>query len=49
MSHRQDRPLRENDAAVETLDGIELPVFVKGFLSNGPKHPIEDKFRENHF
>ena len=47
LSKRQDRPLRDNDGAIKTLDKLELPVFVQDLLAYGPKHPKKDKINEN--
>ena len=39
LLQRQDKTLREtNNIAIRTLEGIELPVFVKKMLSYCPKH-----------
>ena len=48
LSQRPNKPLRENNTAIKTLDLIELPVFVKELLSNAPKHPVTGKFIETH-
>ena len=50
LSERQDKPLgRRNERSVKVLDNIELPEWIYGVLSMGPKHPIRDKFNETHF
>ena len=48
MSHPQDGPVTENNSAVKTLDGTELPVFFKKFPTYGPKYSIEAYFNESH-
>ena len=48
LSRRQVGPLKENYDAVKSLDGIELPIFVKEILSYGPKHPYRDNLNETH-
>ena len=49
LSKRQDRPLRDNDGAIKTLDNLDLPVFVQDLLAYGSKHPKKDKINETHF
>ena len=49
LSNCQGKPLRKTDTSKKPLDDIKLPIFVEEFLSYGPKHPIRDKYNENHF
>ena len=49
MTKRKNRPLRDNDGAIKTLDNLKLPFFVNDLFSNGPKHPVKDKFIEIYF
>ena len=50
LSERQDRSLKNLDErAVRILDEVVLPLWVREFLSFGPKHPVRDKFNEIHF
>ena len=50
FSKRQDRPLKNlNERSVRILDEWVLPLWVREVLSLGPKHPVRNKFNENHF
>ena len=49
LLHHHDTPLRENNDAAKTLDGVELPVFVNELLSYGPKQQTKYKFKEVRF
>ena len=47
---RQDRPLdKESHRSVVALEGIDLQRWVQEILSLGPKQPVRDKIKENHF
>ena len=48
LSNPQDRPLRENDEVFKTLDGIELPQFVKRTSILSAKTTIKNIIIETH-
>ena len=50
LAERQDRPIKNLDErSVRILDEVIWPLWLREVLSFGPKHPVPEKFNENHF
>ena len=49
LSKFQGKPLRKTDTSLKTLEDSKMQIYVREFLSYGPKHPIKNKFTEIHF
>ena len=49
LSVSQDKPLLNTKGYLTILDEIQVPMVVEEIFRLGPKHPILQKFKEEHF